>query len=153
MTGNQKTIHLQFVGEHPAVKASELKPGDVTVWNGGSKEKIINIQPSKTGKTLQAEIEYENFQGKKVKTTRRLNSNTLVGIEKSKNSTQTTSKTPAQGKSATSFAVKCGKTTKTFATKKEAKEYASAQSKGKTVNITESTKKPTHKIVKFTAKR
>ena len=50
-----KTIHLQGIyGQHPAVKASELKPGDITVWNGGYTEKVIALEPSKSGKTVKA---------------------------------------------------------------------------------------------------
>lgn len=60
--------------------------------------------------------------------------------------------TPSTPNAETTFTVKEGRTSKTFATKKEAKAYAS-QSKNKTVNIVEGTKKPTHKIVSFSAKK
>ncbi|MBD5585520.1 MAG: hypothetical protein HDQ88_10590 [Clostridia bacterium] len=78
----QKYIHLQWVGKTPAVKASELKPGDVTVWNTGATERIINVEPSKSGKTVKATIEYTNLNGKKVRTIRKLKSDRLVGIDK-----------------------------------------------------------------------
>ena len=51
-----------------------------------------------------------------------------------------------------SYTVKQGREVKTFSTKAEAKAYA-AQCKNKNVTITEGTKKPTHRLVKFTAKK
>lgn len=84
MEGKAEKIHLQWIGQHPAVKASELKPGDITVWNGGATEKIIDVTPSKSGKTIKATIEYKSsFDGKKVRTTRKLSSDRLVGIDNS----------------------------------------------------------------------
>ena len=38
-----QTIHLQGIGEKPAILAKELKIGDVTVWNYGFTETIIGI--------------------------------------------------------------------------------------------------------------
>ncbi|MGN0824552.1 MAG: hypothetical protein ACI4MB_05750 [Candidatus Coproplasma sp.] len=51
-----------------------------------------------------------------------------------------------------SYTVKQGREVKTFSTKAEAKAYA-AQCKNKNVTITEGTKKPTHRVVKFTARK
>ena len=38
-----KTIHLQGIGEKPAIPAKELEIGDVTIWNYGFTETIIGI--------------------------------------------------------------------------------------------------------------
>ena len=51
-----------------------------------------------------------------------------------------------------SYTVKQGREVKTFSTKAEAKAYA-ALCKNKNVTITEGTKKPTHRVVKFTARK
>lgn len=84
-TDKPKTIHLQGIyGQHPAVKASELKPGDITVWNGGYTEKVIALEPSKSGKTVKATIEYKDSNGKKVRTTRKFGAERLVGIDNTK---------------------------------------------------------------------
>ncbi|MGN0813353.1 MAG: hypothetical protein ACI4MQ_07585 [Candidatus Coproplasma sp.] len=156
----EKYIHLQFHGKQPAIKASELKAGDVTVWNGGATEKVVSVKPSKTGKTLDVEIEYTNMMGKKVRSNRRMSVNRLVGIDRTTKPTpaapaknkptspKTTSK-PSEGKS---YTVRQGRTCKTFATKAEAKAYKE-QCKNKNVTITEGTKKPTHRVVKFTARK
>lgn len=45
-------LHLQGIGKVDAVPAKELKVGQVTVWNFGYTSKIMNIELSKTGKTL-----------------------------------------------------------------------------------------------------
>ncbi len=80
-----KTIHLQGIyGQHPAVKASELKPGDITVWNGGYTEKVIALEPSKSGKTVKATFEYKDSNGKKVRATRKFGADRLVGIDNTK---------------------------------------------------------------------
>lgn len=84
-TDKPKTIHLQGIyGQHPAVKASELKPGDITVWNGGYTEKVIALEPSKSGKTVKATIEYKDSNGKKVRATRKFGAERLVGIDNTK---------------------------------------------------------------------
>lgn len=84
-TDKPKTIHLQGIyGQHPAVKASELKPGDITVWNGGYTEKVIALEPSKSGKTVKATFEYKDSNGKKVRTTRKFGAERLVGIDNTK---------------------------------------------------------------------
>ena len=84
-TDKTKTIHLQGIyGQHPAVKASELKPGDITVWNGGYTEKIVAVEPSKSGKTVKATFEYKDSNGKKVRATRKFGADRLVGIDNTK---------------------------------------------------------------------
>ena len=94
-TGKPKTIHLQGIyGQHPAVKASELKPGDITVWNGGYTEKIISVEPSKSGKTVKATTEYKSMNGKTVRTTRKFGADRLVGIDKPKKMAKPKTETP-----------------------------------------------------------
>jgi len=69
-----QTVHLQGIGEVPAVPAGELEVGDVTLWNSGVKETILSIEPSKSGKTFTAEIETPSgYRG-----TRRLSVTRLV---------------------------------------------------------------------------
>jgi len=62
---------------------------------------------------------------------------------------------PTAPKSSPSFTVMAGRKSKTFATKKEAKAYEKAVRgrTGKQHKIRESTRKPTHKLVSFTAKK
>lgn len=51
------TIKLQgLYGEQKAIKAEELKPGMVTVWNFGYKEIIKSIQKTKSGKSVKCVI-------------------------------------------------------------------------------------------------
>lgn len=61
-------------------------------------------------------------------------------------------KTAANSSDKKSYTVKQGREVKTFSTKAEAKAYT-AQCKNKNVTITEGTKKPTHRVVKFTARK
>ena len=48
--------HLQGIGKYPVIKANDLKVGDITIWNYGYKEKIINIEETKSGKSLVLKI-------------------------------------------------------------------------------------------------
>ena len=48
-----QTIHLQVHGQQKAIEVQNLKPGMVTVWNGGWKAEIAGIKSSKSGKTHQ----------------------------------------------------------------------------------------------------
>ena len=75
-------LHLQGIGKVDAVKAKDLRVGDVTVWNYGSLSKVISITPSKTGKTLKVGLEYKNYHGEIVQSERKLGSERLVGIDK-----------------------------------------------------------------------
>lgn len=45
------TMRLQGIGLCEAVAASNLKVGDVVIWNYGYKSQVVDIIPSKTGKT------------------------------------------------------------------------------------------------------
>ena len=51
-----KKIHLQWVGDVPAIEAKDLKPGMITVWNGGFTEGVLEVEPSKSGKTIKVKI-------------------------------------------------------------------------------------------------
>ncbi len=62
------------------------------------------------------------------------------------------SEKPTAPKSSPSFTVKVGRTTKTFATKAEAQAFAN-QCRKRNVSITQGTRKPTHRVVSFTAKK
>ena len=51
------TVKLQGIYEHkPAIRATELKPGMVTIWNYGYKEIIKSIVPTKSGKSVKCTI-------------------------------------------------------------------------------------------------
>jgi hypothetical protein len=36
-------VHLQGVGDLPGIPASDLKPGDVLMWNYGYKSKVVEV--------------------------------------------------------------------------------------------------------------
>lgn len=67
------TIRLQGVGEKPAVPASTLKVGDVTIWNYGCKETITEILKETKASILFAIKCDSGYVG-----TRRLRKNRLV---------------------------------------------------------------------------
>lgn len=46
------TVQLQGVGKRPAVKAADLEPGMTIMWNFGYTSTVIEVVPSKTGKSL-----------------------------------------------------------------------------------------------------
>ena len=73
-----QTIHLQFVGEHPAIPARDVKIGDVLVFNWGYTEKVRSITPNKSGKSLIFEYEGTDSNGKHWTQTKRVG--TLVAI-------------------------------------------------------------------------
>lgn len=79
MVDYMEIMHLQGIGKMPAIKAKELKPGMITVWNFGYKEKIVDIIPTKTGKSIKCTIISMNSGGK---LTRTLRVDRLVAIEK-----------------------------------------------------------------------
>lgn len=54
-----QTIHLQGIGEKPAILAKELKIGDVTIWNYGFTETIIGIL-KQTTKSIVFQIKSNN---------------------------------------------------------------------------------------------
>lgn len=47
------TVKLQGIsGQQPAIPTKELKVGDFIIWNFGYKSEVVEIIPSKTGKTI-----------------------------------------------------------------------------------------------------
>lgn len=53
-----RTIKLQGVyGEQSAKPVKDLKPGDVIRWNFGYTSTVIELIPSKTGKTITAMLQ------------------------------------------------------------------------------------------------
>lgn len=47
------TVKLQGIyGQQPGTPTKNLKIGDVIVWNYGYKSEVVEIHPSKTGKTI-----------------------------------------------------------------------------------------------------
>ena len=71
-------LHLQGIKKTPAIKAKELKPGMITIWNFGYKEKIVDIQLTKSGKSIKCTI-VSMESGKEFTRTLRIDS--LVAIE------------------------------------------------------------------------
>lgn len=73
-----KKIHLQWVGDVPAVEAKDLKPGMITVWNGGFTEEVLDVEMSKSGKTLKVKFKSSssNYVG-----TRTFKADRLVAIQ------------------------------------------------------------------------
>ena len=72
-----KELHLQGIGKKAATEAKNIKIGDVLIWNYGATSKVLNIEFSKTGKTLTVTTLAEN--GKQYE--RRLGANRLVAIQ------------------------------------------------------------------------
>jgi len=60
-----RTIHLQGIGEVKANPASDIKVGDILIWNYGGLEKVKEIRKSKTGKTMYLTVEIEVLGDKK----------------------------------------------------------------------------------------
>ncbi|MGX8835306.1 hypothetical protein ACWG0P_13985 [Amedibacillus sp. YH-ame6] len=50
-------MKLQGVyGDRQSIKASQLKVNNIMLWNYGYKEKILNIEETKSGKSLKLKI-------------------------------------------------------------------------------------------------
>lgn len=62
----------------PAIEAKDLKPGMTTVWNGGFTSEVLEVEPSKSGKTLKVKIRSNSsdYVG-----TRTFKANRLVAIQ------------------------------------------------------------------------
>ena len=71
-----KEVKLISFGQCPAKHASELKPGDITVWNWGITEDIVS-KDKETKNQIVFSIKTE--EGKILH--RRLNKDRLVGIK------------------------------------------------------------------------
>lgn len=49
----ENAVKLQGIyGNQPGTPTKKLKVGDVIIWNYGYKSEVIEIHPSKTGKTI-----------------------------------------------------------------------------------------------------
>ena len=54
-------IHLQGIsGYVPAKKASDLRPGDVLMWNFGHTSTVTVVTPTATGKSVTVDFTDEN---------------------------------------------------------------------------------------------
>ena len=58
-------VHLQGIGKRNAIPASELKVGDVMLCNFGETQRFTKLERSKTGKTINYEV--ESTSGKRYK--------------------------------------------------------------------------------------
>lgn len=72
-----KTTHLQGIGSVPAKAAQDLQRGDIIRWNYGYTSTVLDLIPSKSGKTITAVL-LENESGKTVE--RKLGAARLVGV-------------------------------------------------------------------------
>ncbi|MCG7550962.1 hypothetical protein [Pseudoalteromonas sp. Of7M-16] len=69
-----ETIRLQAIGYAKAKRAEDLQVGDVTVWNYGATEKLIEkVKETAKTVTFKVLINGRTFE-------RRMNKNRLVGI-------------------------------------------------------------------------
>lgn len=66
----EPTVHLQFHGEQQAVEVQDLKPGMVTMWNGGYTKEVAGIRSSKSGKTHQIVYADGSIDSRKMRTGR-----------------------------------------------------------------------------------
>ena len=76
------TIKLQGIyGTKEGTPTKNLKVGDIIVWNYGYKSEVIEIIPSKTGKTITFML--KSFESGNI-STRKMGSDRLVVVEKKK---------------------------------------------------------------------
>lgn len=69
--GNKmQTVNLQFWGTEKAVEVQDLKPGMVTIWNGGHTAEIAGVKSSKSGKTHQIVYKDGRVDHRKMRTGR-----------------------------------------------------------------------------------
>lgn len=74
------TIKLQGIsGRQAGTKAEDLKIGDVIIWNFGYKSEVVEITPSKTGKTITFML--KSFESGNV-SARKMGAERLVVVEK-----------------------------------------------------------------------
>ena len=72
------TVKLQGIhGQQPAKAVKELKTGDVIVWNFGYTSTVVELIPSKTGKTITCMLK-SNQDG--IIRERKMNAERLVAI-------------------------------------------------------------------------
>ncbi len=73
------TVKLQGIsGQQKGTKTKDLKIGDIIIWNFGYKSEIVEINPSKTGKTITFML--KSFESGNI-TLRKMGAEKLVVIE------------------------------------------------------------------------
>ena len=73
------TVKLQGIsGQQKGTKTKDLKIGDIIIWNFGYKSEIVEINPSKTGKTITFML--KSFESGNI-TPRKMGAEKLVVIE------------------------------------------------------------------------
>lgn len=76
------TIKLQGIyGAQKGIPTKELRVGDVIVWNYGYKSEVVDIIPSKTGKTITFML--KSFESGNI-SPRKMGADTLVVVEEKK---------------------------------------------------------------------
>ena len=74
------TVKLQGIsGQNAGTKTKDLKIGDVIIWNFGYKSEVVEITPSKTGKTITFML--KSFESGNV-SARKMGAERLVVVEK-----------------------------------------------------------------------
>lgn len=74
------TVKLQGIhGQQPAIPTKDLKVGDVIIWNFGYKSEVVEIIPSKTGKTITFML--RSFESVNINA-RKMGADRLVVVEK-----------------------------------------------------------------------
>lgn len=78
----KNTVKLQGIsGQQEGTEAKNLKTGDVIVWNYGMKSEVVEINPSKTGKTIIFML--RSYHDGKTRS-RKMRAGTLVVVDKNK---------------------------------------------------------------------
>jgi len=67
---SENTIRLQWCGKQRAVEVQDLKPGMVTMWNGGVTAEVAGVKSSKSGKTHQIVYADGKIDSRKMRTGR-----------------------------------------------------------------------------------
>lgn len=76
----ENTIKLQGIsGQQEGTKTKDLKIGDVIIWNFGYKSEVVEITPSKTGKTITFML--KSFESGNI-APRKMGAERLVVVEK-----------------------------------------------------------------------
>lgn len=73
------TVKLQGIyGQQPGTPVKNLKIGDILIWNFGYKSEVIELIPSKTGKTITAML--KSFESGEI-SPRKMGAQRLVVVE------------------------------------------------------------------------
>lgn len=75
------TTRLQGIGIVEGIKAKNITVGDELVWNYGSTSKVVEIELSKTGKTLKVVTESINLNGEAELFTRKMGAERIVVVK------------------------------------------------------------------------